>query len=47
MIFGYIGAACIGLACYALQPNQPQSMIATALLVLAVNFYLLSHERRK
>lgn len=37
---GFIVAASIGLACYFLQPNQPQSAIATLLLLVAVNIIL-------
>ena len=34
----YLGAALIGLACTALGPSQPRSIIATVALVLGVRW---------
>lgn len=34
---GFVSAACLGLACYLLQPHQPQSAIAVLLIIASVN----------
>jgi hypothetical protein len=32
----FVAALCVGVACAMLQPKQPQSVIATALLMVAL-----------
>jgi hypothetical protein len=37
-----VGGVLIGVACALLQPDQPESLVATALLILAMYCWLAS-----